>query len=402
MAEIKKYIKNFTYEDFKLIRCASILINRLEENTAKYNYMEKPINNVHDKIMREALAEKKNAVEIINYALKGKAIVAEDEIEKYNSSYISNEFENSELDVVYKVKNENMFFIIEHQSRKDESMAFRIAGYQYLIIKSVIKDEKSYKNKNYIYPQILPIVVYTGKGKWTSKMSLLGKQIKWRGIEAKELSNYMVINVNEIKDKKLLENNTTISKIMLMEKAKTEEDFLKTWKEIEQKVEKNQNYTEDQKEFIGRAVIALLPSIYKGQELEKVLEECKGKGGKINMFAVTERLEKEYIRKLKNAREEGRKEGKNEMFAVTERLEKEYIRKLKNAREEGREEGKNEMFAVTERLEKEYIRKLKNAREEGMEAGTAKIIKNMIKINIPIELISKYTGIKEEKIEKMK
>ncbi|MBQ3414897.1 MAG: hypothetical protein IJH39_06025, partial [Clostridia bacterium] len=86
MAEIKKYIKNFTYEDFKLIRCASILINRLEENTAKYNYMEKPINNVHDKIMREALAEKKNAVEIINYALKGKAIVAEDEIEKYNSS----------------------------------------------------------------------------------------------------------------------------------------------------------------------------------------------------------------------------------------------------------------------------------------------------------------------------
>ncbi|MBQ3415368.1 MAG: hypothetical protein IJH39_08510, partial [Clostridia bacterium] len=111
---------------------------------------------------------------------------------------------------------------------------------------------------------------------------------------------------------------------------------------------------------------------------------------------------KEYIRKLKNAREEGRKEGKNEMFAVTERLEKEYIRKLKNAREEGREEGKNEMFAVTERLEKEYIRKLKNAREEGMEAGTAKIIKNMIKINIPIELISKYTGIKEEKIEKMK
>ena len=101
----------------------------------------------------------------------------------------------------------------------------------------------------------------------------------------------------------------TISKIMLMEKAKTEEDFLKTWKEIEQKVEKNHNYTEDQKEFIGRAVIALLPSIYKGQELEKVLEECKGKGGKINMFAVTERLEKEYIRKLKNAREEGREEG---------------------------------------------------------------------------------------------
>ena len=71
------------------------------------------IKNPHDKIFRKLLDRKENAVEIINKFLeKGDKITKED-IEKYNSSYISNKLRNSEADVVYKIKNENVFFIID-------------------------------------------------------------------------------------------------------------------------------------------------------------------------------------------------------------------------------------------------------------------------------------------------
>ena len=63
------------------------------------------------------------------------------------------------------------------------------------------------------------------------------------------------------------------------------------------------------------------------------------------------------------------------------------------------------MFAVTERLEKEYIRKMNKAREEGRKEAikeTEKIIKNMLKVEIPIDLISKYTGISKEEINRIR
>lgn len=52
--------------------------------------------------------------------------ISENEIEKYTSSYITEELKNSESDVVYKLKNENVFFLIEHQPRIDYSMPYRM------------------------------------------------------------------------------------------------------------------------------------------------------------------------------------------------------------------------------------------------------------------------------------
>ena len=140
MTKTKQYISinNFTYEGCKLFKKMDRVQDLLNENSEEYQIEQ--INNIHDKIMRQALDEKKNVVKIINYALNGLATVTEDEIEKYTSSYITKEFQNAEADVVYKVKNANMFFLLEHQSTVDEAMAYRIAVYQFAIINSVIKD----------------------------------------------------------------------------------------------------------------------------------------------------------------------------------------------------------------------------------------------------------------------
>ena len=58
------------------------------------------INNAHDKAFRNLLDIKENAIEIIDYALEFNP----NNIEKYDSSFVSEELKSSECDVVYKVK----------------------------------------------------------------------------------------------------------------------------------------------------------------------------------------------------------------------------------------------------------------------------------------------------------
>ena len=67
----------------------------LNDTNEGYQY----INNSHDKIFRKALEDKNNAIKIINRILKEDK-VSINEIEKYNSSYISNKLANSEADIV--------------------------------------------------------------------------------------------------------------------------------------------------------------------------------------------------------------------------------------------------------------------------------------------------------------
>ena len=75
------------------------------------------------------------------------------------------------------MKNKDVYFLIEHQSTIDYSMPFRIAEYCILIMKSAI-DEKHIKNKNYKFPLVYPIVLYTGKEKWNHKKYLEENQEK--------------------------------------------------------------------------------------------------------------------------------------------------------------------------------------------------------------------------------
>ena len=92
------------------------------------------------------LDEKENAVAIIQKALekmhnKNSKVKPEQinvkNIEKYNSSFINKIYQNKEADIVYKLKNREIFFLIEHQSKVDYSMPKRILEYQVLIMNSL-------------------------------------------------------------------------------------------------------------------------------------------------------------------------------------------------------------------------------------------------------------------------
>ena len=141
---------------------------------------------------------------LINQAIKTK--LKAEEIEKYTSSFVNKIFENREADIVYKYKNKNIFFLIEHQTKIDYSMPYRILEYEIEIMKSAI-DIKKVKNKEYKLPLVIPIVLYTGKKRWDAKRYLEESQETLDGVKIKA-GNYNLVDINDFTKEELLQEKT--------------------------------------------------------------------------------------------------------------------------------------------------------------------------------------------------
>lgn len=304
-------------------------------------YFLSEINNPHDKICRKTLNKKKEATKIINRILDKNNKIKENSIEKYISSFISNELKNSESDVIYKLKNENVFFLIEHQTKIDYLMPYRILQYELEIISSVLIDRK-YIDKNYKFPEIIAIVLYTGNKKWDGNLDLRSSQYKWRKYEGQELSKYNIIDINQIEDKELLEENSIISKVMLIEKSKTENDLWNNLNKIYIKIQQAKDiYSKEDREFLNK-IISTLTVNKVGKEKAKSILKKLDFGGDVQMLAAIELIQKTNRQLIQTGRREGKREGKIE------------------------------------------------------------VIKNMLKENFPISLIAKVTELTEEEIKKYK
>ena len=191
----------------------------VQEESQEYYYDK---NNEHDKVFREVLSIKEEALSLINKAIKPKKEIKE-EIELYNSRFITNKYKEKESDIVYKIKNKNIFFIIEHQSTIDYSMPYRMMQYTIEIMRLII-NEKQNKRKTYKYPQIIPIIIYTGEKKWDAKLSMkeLIEKVDWYE-EKEEIS---LVDINNYTKEELLKEENILSKVMLLEKSKNKIEFM--------------------------------------------------------------------------------------------------------------------------------------------------------------------------------
>ena len=104
-------------------------------------------------------------------------------------------FQNREADIVYKYKDKNIFFLIEHQTKIDYTMPYRILEYEIAIMKSAV-DIRKVKNKEYKLPLVVPIVLYTGKKKWDAKKYLEESQERLDGVKIKA-GNYNLVDIND-------------------------------------------------------------------------------------------------------------------------------------------------------------------------------------------------------------
>ena len=130
-----KEIKKFTYHDY--LRYKKLEVLREDSESYKLNQLHQ----YKDKGFKLVLEEREEATEFINRAMgiKGTPYALEKEdIEKYNSSFITQDFKAKESDLVYKKKEEDIFFLMEQQSKIDYSMAYRILNYCIEIIRGAV------------------------------------------------------------------------------------------------------------------------------------------------------------------------------------------------------------------------------------------------------------------------
>ena len=307
-------IEIFTFEDYKNVIKILKKYNKYlepEEKTeeilsdyeAEYVISER-INNSHDKIFRSILDRKKDACYIINKALN--INITENDIEKYNSSFITRHLENRESDIVYRLKNDEVFFLIEHQTKIDYTMPLRMLEYKIEVMRSATRG-KNINNKNAKIPIVVPIVLYTGHKKWNAKLNLAEIQTEFRE-DVKDYIRYNLIDVNNYTEEELLQIDTFVTKAMLIEKTIDVRTLIEVVHKINQKIK-----TEDDKELLEN-IIRFDYGCKLGNELtEKLIKDIK-EGG--NMLASAEMVWKEFdgyfIRGRKQGRLEGKREGKRE------------------------------------------------------------------------------------------
>ena len=144
------------------------------------------------------------------------------QIEKCNTEFITKEKEQIESDILYKIKETETFILIEQQSKVDYFMAKRILYYCVEIIRETEKEE----NIDKIVPTVYPIVLYTGKTRWTAKTELSELQENIDGIEKALYVSYNLVDINNYTKEELIKERSSIAKAMLMEKIKNKEELI--------------------------------------------------------------------------------------------------------------------------------------------------------------------------------
>ena len=232
-------------------------------------------------------------------------------------------------------------------------MPYRILEYEYELIRSEIDYNKLGK-KDYKIPTVISIVLYTGKQKWNVKKYIEEVQEKLEGYEEIKLAKYDVVDVNDFSKEELIKEKTFLSKAMLIEKAKDNEEIVKYLEKITTEIDLNEEiYTEEIKKIFTIMIDQIL------------------------MIKIGEEKAKEFKQNIK-------KGGNKKVMTVFETIEEDNKRIFSNGMKAGIESG------------------IKTGIKTGIRQSKVEIIKNMLKEKLPIELISKITGISSKEINKMK
>ena len=352
---------SYTIEDyFKLKNFFPTRLNYLKEDTEEYKVITKAKHHKHDKLFREILNNKKEIVKLINKYITPQTKITEEEIEKYDTKYITKGYKERQADVVYKIKEKEVYFLIEHQTKVDELMAYRILEYGMEIMRIRLIEMIESKRKGKI-PRIIPIVIYTGQREWKAKRTVEEIQVEFehlKGIDV--ITGYNLVDIRD--EKEAIKEGTAVARMSVIERMKDTEEII----EVIKKMSKYIKEKEERKEF-AREIKYLLEDRLTKEEIRKIEEILVKREGDEGMLHAQMVIRRDFER----AKEEGRKEG---MLHAQEVIRRDF----EKAKEEGREEGRKE------------------GRKEGSLKNAIEVAKNMLKENFDVDLISRLTGLKKE------
>ena len=193
----------FTYKDYiKSIHALRLnAVMQVAEKGEEYQLRakEKLTKNTHEELVKTLLKDKKEIAKFINNFLDYNLKIKYYDLEECNNKHIRKKFGYKDINIVYKLKKDNVFFFIDYQSKIEPKMFLRIINYCINIIYEWSKGEKIKKEMR--YPIVVPIVIYTGKESWK-------KQQDFEEIQAEnyQYDNYKIRPKYNLIDKKKITN----------------------------------------------------------------------------------------------------------------------------------------------------------------------------------------------------
>jgi len=320
---LEKY--EFSQEDFLMYQFH--FISKKEKQLT--GTVSKVVTQKHDKSFKEVLKDKKEMSEFLRQFI-GLEVNAS-ELQIYNSEFINNKYEKRISDIIYKEKEKEIYYLIEHQSKVDINMPYRILEYCMELMKEVRKNQSSIDGSN---PLIVPIVIYTGSKKWTvsemfSDTQMVEERYKKYAINLK----YKLIDINKYSKEELTNKNTKITSMMVLEKCTNDEQM----REIIIKLWKNANSM--RKVWLANLIRYAFSQMLQDEEILKLINKKE----KISM--------EDWIERMKANR-------KKEDRALERKTIKETIKLVvKNMLKENQDENTIMKFTNIERKEIEKIRR---------------------------------------------
>jgi predicted transposase/invertase (TIGR01784 family) len=246
--------------------------------------------------------------------------IKETDLKREQTELIGKDFSIKRSDILYKIEKRNgqdiyIYLLLEHQSKVDQLMAFRMLAYKVRIWEQYVKShKKESEQKGFKLPVIIGMVFYDGKAKWTSPMDVKDKITEIKNMEEYLIkANYELINLSNIKEETIINMKKALGVILLTDKPnvriKNAEELLKIInKDILLKL------PEEEKEKFDKhrnAFIELFGKRTDYKEIEERFEELK----EMEVPKMFNTLEEIAKRDREKAKLEGEREGKLE-FAI--------------------------------------------------------------------------------------
>ena len=280
-------------------------IPNLEKNQIYNQKRIKEIDKKHDKMFRNILSRKKEMVNFLNEFLALKEKIKPERLTQCHTDFITKQYKEKHSDIIYKLKDKAVYFLVEHQSTIDQDMPLRIWEYVGEIMRKESIVQKTYLRKDKIYPVVVPIVIYTGFQKWTVKTNFAQSQYQSKNYKDYEIElEYNLIAIQDYMLEELLEKRTLFGSIMIIEKC-TETEVLN------QQINKIIEVIDDPKDLEALAEIISNIIVFRiGQEkANEILEKIKRKG-ELGMSPVTKMLLDLEYKNWKKGVKEGEAKGK--------------------------------------------------------------------------------------------
>ena len=180
---------------------------------------------INKKELIDVLDNNKEMANLINTYLTPKKRIKENSLQKVHVEYINKRYTNDKIDLIYKWKKEEVIFLIKYQFDLDDNLPLKILSYCIDIMREGIQNSKQ---KNIIYPIVVPIVVYVN-----NKKCKVTNNFKYIQIEDSMYRKYKIdmkynlIDINRLSTSFLLNNRSIFGYIMLLLKSEDKDKFEK-------------------------------------------------------------------------------------------------------------------------------------------------------------------------------